>query len=91
MAKCHFEIAFPESAKDLLAIAKASITRAKGTFTGDTTEGNFRVPVGIGDIEGHYTIASGVIKIDITKKPLLVSCKLIEEKLRGYLVQPPTA
>jgi hypothetical protein len=85
MANCHFEIEFPESPQELLATAKASIKAAHGTFTGDTKEGHFHVPVGIGDIEGRYTIADGVITIDITKKPLIVTCGVIESRLRSYL------
>ena len=88
MANCHFEIRFPESTTELLAKAKVSITGAHGTFHGDTKNGSFKVPVGIGDIEGSYTMEEGVIKIDITKKPLLISCKLIENKLRSYLKSP---
>ena len=85
MANCHFEIKFPESPKELLAQAKASIKGAHGTFQGDLTEGQFTVPVGIGDIEGRYVLTEGKITIDITKKPLLISCSIIENKLRSYL------
>lgn len=90
MANCHFEIEFPESPNEMLATAKSSIKGAHGTFHGDTSGGHFTVPVGIGDIEGSYTLAEGKITIDITKKPLLISCKVIENKLRSYL-KPPTA
>jgi hypothetical protein len=90
MANCHFEIDFPESVHELLATAKSSIKAAHGTLTGDTSEGKFTVPVGIGDIEGTYTLTEGVITIDITKKPLLISCKVIEAKVRSFL-KPPNA
>lgn len=85
MAKNSLDISFTQSSKELLAGAKSAITGAKGTFEGDTSSGAFKVPVGIGDIEGKYTIAESVIHIDITKKPILVTNKMIEKKLRSYL------
>ena len=89
MANCQFEIKFPGPASEVLDAARSSIQKAHGTFRGDTSEGHFKVPVGIGDIEGSYTFSDGAISITITKKPLLVACSLIEKKLRGYLTNPP--
>jgi len=80
-----FDISFTQSPKEVLAGAKSAIKGAKGHLEGDTSSGTFNVPVGIGDIEGKYTIAGSVIKIEIVKKPLLVSNKAIEKKLRSYL------
>lgn len=68
-----------------MASVKSIIKGVKGTFEGDAASGGFKIPVGIGDIEGKYTISGPVIHIDITKKPLLVSNKMIEKKLRSYL------
>ena len=90
MAKCTFKIPFPKSSHKYLKVAQKAITDAKGTFDGDLTAGNFKIPVGIGDIVGEYTIADDEICIDITKKPLIVTCKLIENRLKGYL-EPPAA
>ena len=84
-AHCNFTIPVPESAEELLETARRAIESHKGTFTGDITGGHFHIFVGIGDIDGHYTIADGMMNIHITKKPLLVSCKVIEKRLRGYL------
>jgi hypothetical protein len=86
MAQSNFDIPFTQSPKELLASVKSTIKSFNGTFNGDTSSGGFKIPIGIGDIEGQYTIAGSVIKIDITKKPLLVSNKAIEKKLRSYLV-----
>lgn len=85
MANCHFEIKFPESPEEMLALAKSSIKGAHGSFHGDTTEGHFVIPVGIGDIEGKYILSEGKITVEITKKPLLIACSVIENKLRSYL------
>jgi hypothetical protein len=85
MADCNFDIPFPPSSEKYLAVAREAITGHKGTFEGDNQSGNFRIPVGIGDVVGEYTIADEVIHIHITKKPLLVTCKLIENRLKGYL------
>jgi hypothetical protein len=85
MANCHFEISVPESPEDILATAKSAITKANGKFSGDTNSGHFSIPVGIGDIEGVYFLKDGKMVVDITKKPLLVGCKLIENQMRSYL------
>ncbi len=88
MAHCNFKIPFPESSEELLIIAHKSIAEHKGIFEGDTKSGHFSIPIGIGHIEGNYTIANSEISIDVTKKPMLVSCKMIEKRLTEYL-EPP--
>jgi hypothetical protein len=85
MANCNFKIAFTKSPEELLGVAKKAIESHKGTFKGDFDSGHFTIPIGIGDINGTYTVADSKISIDITKKPLLVTCKMIENRLRGYL------
>ena len=90
MANCNFKIPFPKTSEQYLKVAQKAITDNNGQFTGDKQSGNFRIPVGIGDIVGEYTVANDEIIIDITKKPLLVTCKLIENRLKSYL-QPPAA
>jgi hypothetical protein len=90
MANCNIKIPFPPSGEDLLGMAKDAIINHKGIFNGDTIAGNFEIPVGIGTIIGHYTILDEVMDITITKKPLLVTCAMIESRLKGYL-SPPAA
>jgi hypothetical protein len=88
MANCNFDIPFPPSSESYLADAETAIVGHKGTFTGDNKSGSFVIPVGIGDIHGDYSIANEILHIHITKKPLLVTCHMIEARLKGYLKPP---
>lgn len=90
MANCNFKIPFPKSSHKYLKVAQKAITDAHGKFSGDLNTGNFTIPVGIGDIVGEYQVTDDEISIVITKKPLLVTCKMIESRLKGYL-EPPAA
>ena len=90
MANCNFKIPFPKSSEKYLLVAQKAITDNKGVFTGDKQSGNFSIPVGIGDIIGEYLVDNDELSIVITKKPLIVACKLIENRLKSYL-QPPVA
>ncbi len=90
MANCNFKIPFPASSVKYLQVAENAITSHKGTFAGDDSSGNFKIPVGIGDIVGEYTIADDYMNIHISKKPLLVTCHMIETRLKSYLEGPTT-
>ena len=85
MAKCEFGIDFTGSAQDLIEKAEKAIQDAGGSFSGDTSSGSFSVPTPLGKINGKYTISGQTIHITITEKPLLVPCKMIENKLKEYL------
>jgi hypothetical protein len=68
-----------------LSVVKKTISKYNGTFEGDIHQGSFVMPVGIGNVEGNYTIANSEIAINITKKPLIVSGKMIENQLRKHM------
>jgi len=85
MANCNFKIPFDAAPKEVLATAKKTMEKYHGSFEGDVHSGHFRVPVGIGDIEGSYTITGHVMDITITKKPLIVTCSVIEKQLKKYM------
>ncbi len=85
MANCSFSIPFNGSAVDIKTKAENAIVNAKGTFTGDASAGNFKVPTPVGEIAGTYTISECAIDIKISDKPFLVGCKMIEDKLTAYI------
>lgn len=87
MAKCDMNIDFNGEASVQIERARTAITGADGTFEGDDTAGNFSIPVLGSDIVGNYKINGNTFSIAITEKPLLISCKRIEEELREYLDQ----
>ncbi len=85
MAKCNFSIEFTGNAEHLIARAGNAITNAGGQFSGDNSAGAFSLSTIIGSISGTYTIVQSKFQIEITDKPVFVSCKMIEGELRKYL------
>ena len=87
MAKCDMNIDFDGLASDQIEKARTAILGAEGTFQGDENSGDFSIPVLGSDIVGNYTITGQTFSIAITEKPLLISCRRIEDELREYLDQ----
>jgi hypothetical protein len=92
MSKCHIEIELGDEKKELMAKAKKAITKAGGELDGDDAQGHFNIPTPIGKITGDYTITDNTFTLDVTQKPLLVTCKRIETEITKYLhPDPPVA
>lgn len=87
MAKCEMDIDFDGHAIDLIEKARTAIIEAEGEFNGDEHAGNFSIPVLGSDIVGNYTITGITFHIKITDKPMLISCRRIEDELREYIDQ----
>lgn len=85
MAKCEINIDFNGQASEQIEKARTAILEANGEFEGNDQSGSFSIPVLGSDIVGNYTITGSTFSIDITDKPLLISCRKIEEELREYL------
>jgi hypothetical protein len=87
MAKCNFPLDFTGSPEELVSRAKQAIQHAGGTFNGDTDAGAFDLKTPLGTVKGNYTIRENAIQVQITEKPLLLSCVRIEGELRNYLLR----
>jgi hypothetical protein len=85
MAKCSISIDFSSPADQLVAQAQSAITGAGGQFSGNMQNGSFSISTPLGSVKGLYRIATQQINIDITDKPMFVSCDRIESELRKYL------
>lgn len=85
MARCSFSIDISDSPEDLIRKAEAGITQANGSFEGDASQGNFRVPTPLGTISGTYEMDASAITISIQNKPMLLSCSRIETELRKFM------
>jgi hypothetical protein len=85
MSKCSFSIPFSGNVENILSKAKSGITGAGGTFTGDASGGNFSLSTFIGTITGTYTLNALTLNIDITDKPMFLSCSQIESELKKNL------
>lgn len=85
MAKCNFTLEFTGSPEELVSRAKQAIQHAGGTFDGDSAAGAFDLKTPLGTVKGNYTLQENAIQVQITQKPLLLSCARIEDELRNYL------
>ena len=80
---CNFSISFPGPAEKLLEKAKAAIEGQGGNFSGDLASGSFNVQV-LGSISGSYNITGQVMNINISSKPLFISCNQIESFMKSH-------
>ena len=85
MSACNFTVPFTKSATEILEKAKKTVEAQNGTFTGDTNSGRFDVSVFGNTVVGTYTVEGQNLNIDITDKPFLVPCNMIESFLKGQL------
>ena len=62
-----------------------TITSKGGSFTGNTTQGQFSGVTPVGNVKGKYTVnANKDIDITITDKPFIAPMAIIENKIRDY-------
>jgi len=80
-----FSIKFKNSAKSLVADVKKAVKKNNGKFSGDETEGNIEIPTPLGKISGVYQIDGQKAKIEILKKPFLLSEERIKKELLKML------
>jgi hypothetical protein len=75
------EVKIDSAPKEILEKVKVEAGRNGLFFDGDETKGGFS---GHG-IEGNYEICDGILKLTVSKKPLIAPWSLIESKVRSYL------
>lgn len=85
MSACSFSLPFSKPAEEILAKAKQTVEAQGGNFTGDQSAGAFDVSVFGNTIKGSYTVSGSNLNIEITDKPFLVPCNMIESFLRDKL------
>jgi len=75
MAECSFKFNIDSSPAEIIEKVKSKIEN----------EGNFNLPTQVGAIEGNYSVSDNELKIDITKKPMMLPCSMIESELEKRL------
>lgn len=85
MVECSFKFNIDSSPAAIINNLKSKIEKEGGSFTGDENEGNFNLPTPVGSIEGNYLVIDNELKIDITKKPMMLPCSMIESELEKRL------
>ena len=76
-----FEVNRPKDISAMFNDLKNEARKNNLSFSGDETAGRAS---GFG-FEGRYTVLPNAIKIDVLKKPLIISQKTIIEKTKEYL------
>ena len=85
MSACNFTIPFTKSVTDILEKAKKTVESQGGNFTGDENTGNFDVSIFGNTVIGSYAVSGQELNIDVTDKPFLVPCNMIENFLKSQL------
>ena len=85
MSACNFTIPFTKSVTEILEKAKKTIESQSGNFKGDENSGNFDVSIFGNTVIGSYTVTGKELNIDISEKPFLVPCNMIESFLKNQL------
>jgi hypothetical protein len=84
MSSCRFTINFSLPVQEIIDKARSAIVGQGGVFNGDVSSGNFSVQF-LGSIAGEYTISGHEMNINITSKPMFISCSQIESFMRNQL------
>ena len=85
MAECSFNFNLESNPAEIINKVKLKIENEGGSFSGDESEGNFNLPTPVGSIDWNYSVNTNELKIDITKKPMMLPCSMIESELEKRL------
>ena len=83
------QVPYPTDPERRLALFEKALAKLErhGTCQGTPDEGTFRGSTPIGRFAGHYRSpdGSGMLEIELTEKPWLISVSWIEHELRRFL------
>ncbi len=84
---CNFQIEIPENIEieTLIEKGKEAFAQMNGEFNGDANGGDFTLDSPVGKISGKYIIADGKMEVELTEKPMMLPCSLIEGEFNRYL------
>jgi hypothetical protein len=75
---------FTCSASALISAAQAAIEKAGGTFSGNTSNGNFAISTSVTHVNGTYSINGQMLTVTITSKGFfLPTC----DQIQAYITQ----
>ncbi len=84
---CVFTVAVaPETdVKELIEKGKKAFANMDGSFNGNEEKGEFYLDTPLGKIAGNYEISGGEMKVELSEKPMMLPCSLVEGEFRKYL------
>ena len=68
-----------------MTLAKNAIRGAGGEFEGNDETGEFRLSTPVGSVKGNFTIEDSTLVVNISDKPMFITCSKIEKEIRKYL------
>ncbi len=85
---CQYNFELPLDPLPLLEMARQVIIENGGTVMGHLPNISLSIPTQVGRFDGVCTLVSAsVVNIAITKKPDIVSCTMIRDKLTFFLTE----
>ena len=82
---CQFTIDVDDDPAELIRRAQAALASIGGTMTGDDKAGEVAADTPFGRIEGRYSVTGKAVSFVIAKKPMLVTCAMIESQIRDLV------
>jgi hypothetical protein len=82
---CNFRIAPKQDINTVYQIALQEIERLGAKFKGDERGGSFELEILGMRFKGIIQVESNIIVVNLTDKPLLVPCSLIESSVKSYV------
>ena len=79
MAQCNFSIPFNGTQDEFFDRMKAKIEQGGGAISGNTAKADFSISTPIGSIKGFFGLTNGQCNIEVTQKPMLLSCSGIKD------------
>jgi hypothetical protein len=84
-----FRVPYPGDPERRRAIFEAAVAKLGryGTCEGTPEAGTFHGSTPIGGFTGSFRSVGGMLEVEVTKKPFLVSTGLIESEVRKFLAR----
>lgn len=84
-------VPYPDDPNERVALFQraAALLSRHGSYDGNHEAGTFRGSTPVGSFAGRYRsrTESGVLEIELTKKPFLVPTSVVEHQVRRFLAQ----
>lgn len=85
MGKCSFNISFAEEPAVFIKKIEGILQTAGGQVDGDAAQGKIIIDTPLGIIRARYETAGQTVEINITAKPVLLSCNTIRNIIKDTL------
>lgn len=85
---CSYNFKIPSDPVAIIGMVRPMIVDAGGTVTGENTDLMFSIPTAVGQFDGECKVLEPtVVNLTVTRKPEIVSCKVIQKQLTVYITE----